>query len=74
MNTYRAGIKTNYIHVTTASVPVVIFANESYKYIDREQGEGRVLRANKLKKNLYVTLIAGDIDKQVRSNIENKKD
>ncbi len=54
--------------------PCVIFASESFSYTDREQAEGRILRVKKLKKNLYVTLIAGEVDKKVRDNISNKHD
>jgi len=54
--------------------PCMIFASESYSYIDREQAEGRILRANKLKKNLYVTLVAGEIDRRVRTTIDTKAD
>jgi len=54
--------------------PCMLFASESFSYVDREQGEGRILRANHLKKNLYVTLICGQTDKKVRENIANKED
>ena len=39
------------------SFPCVIFASKSWQYVAYEQGLGRVLRANKLKKNLYIHLI-----------------
>ncbi len=54
--------------------PCMIFASESFSYVDREQAEGRILRANHLKKNLYVTLLCGQTDKKVRENIANKED
>lgn len=54
--------------------PCMIFASESFSYVDREQAEGRILRANHLKKNLYITLICGQTDKKVRDNIANKED
>lgn len=39
------------------SFPCVIWASLSNKFRDYDQGKGRVLRANALKKNLYVHLI-----------------
>jgi len=54
--------------------PIMAFASESYSYIDREQGEGRVQRVNNIKKNLYVTLVAGDVDRKVREIINKKQD
>lgn len=60
------------------SFPVMIFASMSFSLIDRVQGEGRILRANNLKKNLYITLVARDkedtVDEAVFEAIENKKD
>ncbi|MES2408786.1 MAG: helicase-related protein [Patescibacteria group bacterium] len=40
--------------------PCVIFASKSYRYVDYEQALGRVLRANALKKNLYIHLVVRD--------------
>lgn len=37
--------------------PVTIFASYSYKFVSYEQGLGRILRANHLKKNLYIHLV-----------------
>jgi superfamily II DNA or RNA helicase len=42
------------------SFPCVVFASKSYSYKDFEQGIGRVLRANAIKKNLYVHLVVKD--------------
>lgn len=42
------------------SFPCVIFASKSYRYVDYEQALGRVLRANALKKNLYIHLVVPD--------------
>jgi hypothetical protein len=39
------------------SFPCVVFASKSWRFVDYEQGIGRVLRANHLKKNLYIHLI-----------------
>lgn len=52
------------------SFPCVIFASKSYKYLDYEQGKGRVLRANALKKNLYVHLVVkGGVDEDCHKAI-----
>ncbi len=39
------------------SFPCVIYASKSWQFVDYEQSLGRVLRANKLKKNLYIHLV-----------------
>jgi SNF2 family DNA or RNA helicase len=55
--------------------PVMVFASMSYSVVDRVQSEGRILRANHLKKNLYITLVArGGIDEAVYKAINNKQD
>ncbi len=55
--------------------PVMIFASMSYSVVDRIQGEGRILRANALKKNLYIDLIVkGGIDEAVFKSIKDKQD
>ena len=55
--------------------PVMVFASMSYSVVDRIQGEGRILRANKLKKNLYIDLVVrGGVDEAVHKAIANKKD
>lgn len=55
--------------------PVMIFASMSYSFVDRAQAEGRIHRANKLKKNLYVTLVTkGGVDEAVAQSIANKTD
>ncbi len=55
--------------------PTMVFASMSYSVVDRIQAEGRIHRANALKKNLYITLVArGGIDEAVAKCIDNKKD
>lgn len=55
--------------------PVMVFASMSYSFVDRVQAEGRILRANHLKKNLYITLIVkGGVDEAIFKAISNKKD
>lgn len=39
------------------SVPVMIFTSMNFSFKDTEQLKGRILRANKLKKNLYIFLL-----------------
>lgn len=57
------------------SIPVMVFASMDYSIVNRVQAEGRILRANHLKKNLYLDLIVrGGIDEAVKKSIENKKD
>ena len=55
--------------------PVMIFASRTYSFVDYDQAQGRILRANKLKKNLYINLIArSNVDRAVHSALVNKKD
>ena len=55
--------------------PVMVFASMSYSVVDRIQGEGRILRANALKKNLFIDLVVrGGIDEAVYKSIINKQD
>ena len=49
--------------------PCVIYASKSYRYVDYEQSLGRVLRANKLKKNLYIHLVVEGCDKDCHDSI-----
>lgn len=41
-----------------SSFPCVVYASKSYRHLDYEQSTGRVLRSNKLKKNLYIHLVS----------------
>jgi len=55
--------------------PTMVFASMSWSVVDRIQGEGRILRANHLKKNLYITLVTkGGTDEAVHKAIINKQD
>lgn len=57
------------------SYSLMIFASMTYSVVDRLQAEGRILRANALKKNLYITLITrGGVDEAVAKSIANKQD
>lgn len=54
---------------------VMIFASMDYQIINRIQAEGRILRSDNLKKNLYLTLVVkGGIDEAVDKCLSNKKD
>lgn len=55
--------------------PVMIFASCTYSFVDRVQAEGRILRANALKKNLYIDLVVkGGVDEAVNKALKDKKD
>lgn len=54
--------------------PCVVFASKNYSYVDYVQALGRVQRANAIKKNLYVSLVAGDGDEAVNAIVEQKED
>lgn len=80
----------NYVFIVQAQIsagwelpdcPVMVFASMSYSVVDRIQAEGRILRANKLKKNLYIDLITSayekkksSVDQAVYDSIKNKED
>lgn len=51
------------------SFPCVIYASKSWRYVDYEQSLGRVLRANALKKNLYIHLIVKGVDEDCHEAI-----
>ena len=56
------------------SFPCIIYASKSWRYVDYEQSLGRVLRANKLKKNLYIHLIVEGCDKDCHDTIMSGQD
>ena len=57
------------------SVPVVVFASMSFSFVDYQQSLGRVLRINKLKKNVYIHLVVkGGVDEAVYNCIMAKQD
>lgn len=52
----------------------MVFASMDYSLVNRIQGEGRILRASGLKKNLYIDIVArGGVDEAVHKAIINKK-
>jgi len=54
--------------------PCVIYASKSWRFVDYEQSTGRVLRANKLKKNLYIHLVVEGCDKDCHDSIMSGQD
>jgi hypothetical protein len=57
------------------SCDCVIFASKSFKFLDYDQGIGRVLRADALKKNLYIHLVVkGGVDEQCHKTILSGQD
>ena len=56
------------------SFPCVIYASKSWRYVDYEQSLGRVLRANHLKKNLYIHLVVKGCDMDCHKAIMSGQD
>lgn len=56
------------------SFPVMVFASMDYSFVNYQQVQGRILRLNKLKKNLYIHLLGGEIDRAVYSALQRKED
>ena len=54
--------------------PCVIYASKSFRFVDYEQSLGRVLRANKLKKNLYIHLVVEGCDRDCHNTIMSGQD
>lgn len=55
----QSGVSAGY---ELPSFPCVIYASKSWQYVHYEQSLGRVLRINKLKKNLYIHLVVKGCD------------
>ena len=74
----------NYVFIAQAQVsagwelpdcPVMVFASKTYSFVDYDQAVGRIQRANNIKKNLYIHLVArGGVDEAVHDAVEGKKD
>jgi len=56
------------------TIDAVIFASLGFSFKDYKQSLGRFLRINKLKKNLFIHLISGDVDQSVFDSIMSKQD
>jgi hypothetical protein len=76
--------KEEYILIVQSSIsagwelpecPVMIFASRDYSLVNYLQAQGRILRANHLKKNLYINLtVKGGIDEAIDKALESKCD
>lgn len=56
------------------SFPLMVFASMDYSYVNYKQMRGRILRLNKLKKNVYLHLVTKGIDTAVYNAIMKKQD
>lgn len=56
------------------SVPLMVFWSMSFSYKDYKQILGRILRLNKLKKNVYIHLLTSGVSEAVYRSIMSKKD
>lgn len=56
------------------SIACMIFASLDFSYRNYQQIRGRILRMNRLHKNIYIHLLAGKSDKAVMEAMNNKKD
>jgi superfamily II DNA or RNA helicase len=55
--------------------PVMVFASRTYSFVDYDQALGRIQRANNIKKNLYINLIArSEVDMAIDDCLKNKQD
>lgn len=55
--------------------PVMVFASRTYSFVDYDQAIGRIQRANNIKKNLYINLVAkGGTDMAVDRSLSMKQD
>lgn len=58
----------------TPSFPVVVYASMNYGLLDMIQSRGRVIRANKLSRHVFVYLLGGAVDKAVVECLGRKAD
>lgn len=55
--------------------PAMIFASRTYSFVDYAQAQGRILRANAIKKNIFINLVVkGGVDEAVDTALRNKQD
>lgn len=54
------------------SFPAMIFASLDHSFINYDQAIGRIQRANNIKKNIYIFLVAGIADKRVKKVVDEK--
>lgn len=67
----QSGISSGY---ELPSFPCVIYASKSWQFVHYEQSLGRVLRSNKLKKNLYIHLVVKGCDSDCHNAIMSGSD
>lgn len=56
------------------SIGVIVYASLSFSLKDSIQSRGRFLRGDRMKKNLYIYLVSGEVDEAVYATIMNKHD
>ncbi len=56
------------------SIGLMIFASLDFSYVNYKQMCGRILRINKLKKNVYLHLVSSGIDAEVHKSVMKKQD
>lgn len=54
------------------SFPAMLFASLDHSFINYDQAIGRIQRANNIKKNIYIFLIAGIVDTKVKKIVDEK--
>ncbi len=56
------------------SIGLMVFASLDFSYVNYKQMCGRILRINKLKKNVYLHLVSSGIDAEVHKAVMKKQD
>lgn len=56
------------------SVPLAIYASLPWSYQEWVQSQGRILRSNKLKSNVYRILVGGVVDERIWEGLQNAQD
>lgn len=51
------------------SVPLAVYASLPWSYQEWVQSQGRILRSNKLKSNVYRVLLGGSVDRRIWENL-----
>jgi superfamily II DNA or RNA helicase len=56
------------------SVPIAVYASLPWSYQQWVQSQGRILRGDNLKKNVYKVLLSGPVDNKIWFNLKNAED
>lgn len=56
------------------SVPLAIYASLPWSYQEWVQSQGRILRSNNLKRNVYKILLSGPVDARIWANLRDQTD